>query len=160
MPALPPLSGRRRRLLQSSGAFIAALHSIDRFTIEGVRGSMPGGESRPTASRYPTTPPPSAAPLLDEEGRVPMVVIPGPLSVAARSVGARIGLPYTLGIRFNALLVTPADDSQVSDRFSRNGSYMRTPFRFFVIGLGIVLATPVWAQVESTQPTTSAPNTA
>src|SRR6195256_5001966 len=37
---------------------------------------------------------------------------------------------------------------------------MRTPFRFFVIGLGVLLATPVLAQVESTQPTTNAPNAA
>jgi protein involved in polysaccharide export with SLBB domain len=37
---------------------------------------------------------------------------------------------------------------------------MRTPFRFFVISLGILLATPVWAQVESTQQTTNAPTAA
>jgi len=36
---------------------------------------------------------------------------------------------------------------------------MRTPFRFFVIGLGVLLGTPAWAQ-ESTQQTTNAPNTA
>src|SRR2546422_772831 len=35
---------------------------------------------------------------------------------------------------------------------------MRTPFRFFAIGLGILLGTPAWAQVESTQQqTTTAP---
>src|SRR3989442_6819331 len=28
---------------------------------------------------------------------------------------------------------------------------MQTPFRFFAIGLGILLGTPAWAQVESTQ---------
>src|SRR5260221_11146174 len=37
---------------------------------------------------------------------------------------------------------------------------MRTTFRFFVIGLGVLLGTPVWAQVESTQQTTNAPNAA
>src|SRR5437899_7308526 len=35
---------------------------------------------------------------------------------------------------------------------------MQTPFRFFAIGLGILLGMPAWAQVESTQQqTTSAP---
>src|SRR6058998_340679 len=35
---------------------------------------------------------------------------------------------------------------------------MRTTFRFFGIALGILLAMPAWAQVESTQPqTTTAP---
>src|SRR3989442_3602111 len=35
---------------------------------------------------------------------------------------------------------------------------MQTPFRFFAIGLGILLGTPAWAQVESTQlQTTTAP---
>jgi protein involved in polysaccharide export with SLBB domain len=35
---------------------------------------------------------------------------------------------------------------------------MRTPFRFFVIGLGILLGTPAWAQVDPTQQqTTTAP---
>src|SRR5712692_6378425 len=35
---------------------------------------------------------------------------------------------------------------------------MQTPFRFFAIGLGILLGTPTWAQVESTQQqTTTAP---
>src|SRR5258707_10804120 len=37
---------------------------------------------------------------------------------------------------------------------------MRTDFFFFGLGLGIVLAAPAWAQVESTQQTTNAPNAA
>src|SRR5260221_6535091 len=36
---------------------------------------------------------------------------------------------------------------------------MRTAFRFFAIGFGILLGTPAWAQ-ESTQQTTNAPNAA
>ena len=37
---------------------------------------------------------------------------------------------------------------------------MRTPSRSFAFGLGILLATPAWAQVESTQPTTNPPTAA
>src|SRR5260221_9976084 len=58
---------------------------------------------------------------------------------AGVSLHPAIGLPSKLGIRLNALLVPPADDSQVSDRFSRNGSNIRKTFRFFVIGLGVLL---------------------
>ena len=36
---------------------------------------------------------------------------------------------------------------------------MRTPFRSFGIALGILLAMPAWAQVESTQPQTTSPMT-
>src|SRR5437762_5291583 len=36
---------------------------------------------------------------------------------------------------------------------------MRTTFRFFGIALGILLAMPAWAQVESTQPQTTTPIT-
>src|SRR5882672_1531546 len=37
---------------------------------------------------------------------------------------------------------------------------MRTASRSFAFGLGILLATPAWAQVESTQPTTNPPTAA
>src|SRR6266513_2826732 len=61
-----------------------------------------------------------------------------------------------MGIGFNALPVTPASSSGFNS--FRNGSYMRTTFRFFGIALGILLAMPAWAQVESTQQqTTTAP---
>ena len=58
-------------------------------------GWLDAGE-RPALRDATSPPPPSAAPRLDEE----------------RKARARIGLPSTLGIRFNALLVTPAGESQ------------------------------------------------
>ena len=77
-------------------AFRAAAAQFTRKGLTQLPGAATLSESTPALRDAPPPPPPSAAPRLDEE----------------RKAGARIGLSSTLGIRFNALLVTPAGESQ------------------------------------------------